>query len=144
MFCAYSLPLFQVLWRVEYHHLRGCACDEVHTQSRAAGKSRSEIPRRRSRGLCAGGKCSAAVAERSRQQPTDGSGEQQQHRFARESARAYKLSCAVHRQFRLARRHFAVTFLHVLTCYKQQHSYIDLPIFSTFLSLFFFTYNIIT
>ena len=89
-------------------------CDEAHTQRRAAGKSCSEIPRRRSRGLCAGGKCSPAVAERSRQLPTDGSGEQRQRRFTRESARAYKPSCAVHRQFRIARRHI-VAFLNTLT-----------------------------
>ena len=84
LFRADSLPLFQVLRRIEYRRLRGCVRRSAHTKTGGREDTLGETATTKSRAVQ--DKCSVAGSKRSRQQ---------QRGFARESARVYEYSCAV-------------------------------------------------
>ena len=83
---AYFLPLFQVLRREEYRRLRGCVCDDTGNGAERPGSHTRKYRDDEVVG-CNAGECAAATGERSRQQPTDESGEQRQRGSARECSR---------------------------------------------------------
>ena len=109
-------PLFQVLRWMEYRRLRACVCDDTHTELSGRADTLGETATTKSRVVR--GKCAAAVAERSQWQPTDESGEYCDSVGSHDCACVYTLSCAVHRQFRLARRYIAVAVYALARCYN--------------------------